>query len=333
MPDLTTRYLGLSLRNPLVASASPLSDTVESARRLSDAGVGAIVMSSLFEEQITHESLELDHYLLTTMHGHAESLTYFPDFEQYAVGPQSYLEHVRRLRDAIPVPVIGSLNGVSTGGWVEYARKIEDAGADALELNLYFLPATPETTAAEIESMYLALVHDICAQVSIPVTVKLTPFFTSLPNFARRLTEAGAAGLTLFNRFYQPDFDLETLTVVPHLEFSASRDLRLPLQWIALLFGNTHADLALTSGVHVCEDALKALMAGAAVVMLASELLANGAQRVSAILAGMTAWMEEHEYVSVEQMRGSMSLRGLADPAAFERANYMKVLRSYRHLP
>lgn len=333
MPDLTTTYLGLSLRNPLVASASPLSETVESARRLSDAGAGAIVMSSLFEEQIAHESLELDHYLHSSAHGHAESLSYFPDFDQYAVGPHAYLEHVRRLKDALPIPVIGSLNGVSTGGWVEYARKIEDAGADALELNLYFLPADPTTTGAEIESGYLALVRDICAEVKLPVTVKLTPFITSLPNMARRLTQAGASGLALFNRFYQPDFDLETLTVIPRLELSASRDLRLPLQWISLLYGNVGADLALTSGVHTPEDALKALMAGASVAMMASELLAHGPERVAAILAGMAAWMEEHDYISVEQMRGSMSLRGLADPAAFERANYMKVLRSFRHLP
>lgn len=333
MPDLASTYLGLPLRNPLVASASPLSESVERARRLADAGIAAIVMSSLFEEQIAHESLELDHYLHDGAHTHAESTGYFPDFERYAVGPHPYLDHLHRLKQAVSIPIIGSLNGVSTGGWVEYARKIEDAGADALELNVYYLPADPEMTGAEIESGYLALVRDVCDQVSIPVAVKLTPFFTSLPNMARRLTQAGAAGLVIFNRFYQPDFDLEALSVTPHLELSTSRELRLPLQWIAMLYGRVNADLALTGGVHRGTDALKALMAGASVAMLASELLARGTKRVAAILREMTTWMEEHEYASVAQMRGSMSLRGLADPAAFERANYMKVLRSFRRLP
>lgn len=333
MPDLTCNYLGLPLRNPLVASASPLAESVERARRLEDAGIAALVLSSLFEEQITHESLELDHYLYHGTHAHAESLTYFPDFEHYGVGLHPYLDHLHQLKQALTIPVIGSLNGVSTGGWVEYARKIEEAGADAFELNVYYLPADPEMSAEEIESGYLALMHDVCAQVSIPVAVKLTPFFTSLPNVAQRLVQAGAAGLVLFNRFYQPDFDLETLSVTPHLELSTSRELRLPLQWIAMLYGRVRADLALTGGVHSGEDALKALMAGASVAMLASELLTHGIERVAAILDEMTAWMEAHEYASVSQLRGSMSLRGLADPAAFERASYMKVLRSFRRLP
>ena len=333
MPDLSSTYLGLPLRNPLVASASPLSESLERARRLEDAGIAAIVLSSLFEEQITHESLELDHYLHDGTHAHAESLTYFPDFERYGVGPHPYLDHLHRLKQTLEIPVIGSLNGVSTGGWIEYARKIEEAGADALELNVYYLPADPQMSGAEIESGYLALVRDVCAQVSVPVAVKLTPFFTALPNMAHRLTQAGARGLVLFNRFYQPDFDLEGLSVTPNLELSTSRDLRLPLQWIAMLYGRVHADLALTSGVHSAEDALKALMAGASVAMLASELLARGVERVAAILDDTVAWMEEHEYESVAQLRGSMSLRGLDDPAAFERANYMKVLRSFRQLP
>ena len=333
MPDLTTTYLGLELRNPLVASASPMSDTVDRARRLSEAGIGAIVMSSLFEEEITHECLELDHYLYSSAHTHAESATYFPDFEHYTVGPQAYLDHVKALKDAVPVPLIGSLNGVSTGGWVEYAHKIEEAGADALELNVYFLPADPDVTSAEIESGYVALAREVCEQVSIPVAVKLTPFFTSLPNLARRLTHAGVDGLVLFNRFYQPDFDLDSLSVTPRLELSTSRELRMPLQWIAMLYGQVRADLALTGGVHSATDALKAIMAGSSVAMLASELLARGAKRVTTILEDMTTWMEEREYDSVAQMRGSMSLRGLDDPGAFERASYMKELRSYRRLP
>lgn len=333
MPDLSSTYLGLPLRCPLVASASPLSESLERARRLEDAGTAAIVLSSLFEEQITHESLELDHYLHHGTHAHAESLTYFPDFEHYGVGPHPYLDHLRQLKQALTIPVIGSLNGVSTGGWIEYARKIEEAGADALELNVYYLPADPGMRAEEIESGYLALVRDVCAQMSIPVAVKLTPFFTSLPNVAHRLIQAGASGLVLFNRFYQPDFDLESLSVTPHLELSTSRELRLPLQWIAMLYGRVQADLALTGGVHNGEDALKALMAGASVAMLASELLARGIERVAAIQDEITVWMEAHEYASVEQMRGSMSLRGLDDPAAFERASYMNVLRSFRRLP
>ncbi len=333
MPDLASTYLGLALRNPLVASASPLSESLERARRLEDAGIAAIVLSSLFEEQITHESLELDHYLHTGAHAHAESQTYFPDFEHYGVGPHPYLDHLHQLKQTLTIPVIGSLNGVSTGGWIEYARKIEETGADALELNVYYLPADAAMTAAEIESGYLALVRDVCAQVSIPVAVKLTPFFTSLPNMAHRLIQAGATGLVLFNRFYQPDFDLESLSVVPHLELSTSRELRLPLQWIAMLYGRVHADYALTGGVHHGEDAIKAVMAGASVAMLASTLLMHGIERARGILDEMTAWMEEHEYASVAEMRGSMSLRGLADPAAFERASYMQVLRSFRRLP
>ena len=333
MPDLTSTYLGLALRNPLVASASPLSESLERARRLEDAGIAAIVLSSLFEEQITHESLELDHYLHNGAHAHAESQTYFPDFEHYGVGPHPYLDHLHQLKQTLTIPVIGSLNGVSTGGWIEYARRIEEAGADALELNVYYLPADPEMTAAAIESGYLALVRDVCAQVSIPVAVKLTPFFTSLPNMAQHLIHAGARGLVLFNRFYQPDFDLDSLSVIPHLELSTSRELRLPLQWIAVLYGRIHADLALTGGVHQGEDAIKAVMAGASVAMLASALLMHGIDRVRAILDEMTTWMDEHEYTSVDEMRGSMSLRGLADPGAFERAGYMQVLRSFRRLP
>ncbi len=333
MPDLASTYLGLALRNPLVASASPLSESLERARRLEDAGIAAIVLSSLFEEQITHESLELDHYLHNGAHAHAESQTYFPDFEHYGVGPHPYLDHLHQLKQTLTIPVIGSLNGVSTGGWIEYARRIEEAGADALELNVYYLPADPEMTAAAIESGYLALVRDVCAQVSIPVAVKLTPFFTSLPNMAQHLIHAGARGLVLFNRFYQPDFDLDSLSVIPHLELSTSRELRLPLQWIAVLYGRIHADLALTGGVHQGEDAVKAVMAGASVAMIASALLMHGIDRVRAILDEMTTWMDEHEYTSVAEMRGSMSLRGLADPGAFERAGYMQVLRSFRRLP
>jgi dihydroorotate dehydrogenase (fumarate) len=333
MLDLTTSYLGLSLRNPLVASASPLTEHVDTVRQLADAGIAAVVMPSLFEEQITHESLELDHYLHATSHTYAESLDFFPDFERYEIGPDAYLDQVRRLKRAVQIPIIGSLNGVSSGGWIEYARKIEEAGADALELNIYFLPGAAEVSGEDVEHMYVSLVRDVCTQVSIPVGVKLTPFFTSLPNMARRLVRAGARGLVLFNRFYQPDFDVDALEVVPRLELSHSRDLRLPLQWIAMLYGRVQADLALTTGVHAAEDVVKAVMSGAAVAMMASELLAHGPQRVASLLDELTQWLEEHEYPSIAHMCGSMSQRALADPGAYERASYMKVLRSYRQLP
>jgi dihydroorotate dehydrogenase (fumarate) len=330
--DLSTSYLGLSLRNPLVASASPLSETTDRVRRLEDAGVAAVVMHSLFEEQITHESLELDHYLHNGAHTFSEATGYFPEFEHFEVGPGPYVEHLHQLKQAVQIPVIGSLNGVTSGGWIEYAAQMEQAGADAIELNIYYLPGDPEVSSAEIESEYIALVRDVCAQITIPVAVKLTPFFTSLPSMAVRLTRAGARGLVLFNRFYQPDLNIEALEVVPSLHLSTSRDLQLPLRWIGMLYGRVPADFALTGGVHTGTDAIKAIMAGASVAMVASELLAHGIGRASGILSEMATWMQEQEYESVQQMRGSMSLRAVADPAAFERANYMKVLRSFKPL-
>lgn len=329
IPDLTTTYLGLALRNPLVASASPLSRNIEAARQLEAAGIAAIVMYSLFEEEITHESLELDHYLELGAHSYAESISYFPDLETYSVGPERYLEHLARLKAALTIPVIGSLNGVSSGGWIEYAQRIEDAGADALELNIYYLPASPDLTATELENNYLNLVRDVRSEISIPIAVKLSPYFTALPNFARRLVEAGADGLVLFNRFYQPDFDLDTFGVTPNLHLSTSNELRLRLRWIAMLYGRIEADFALTGGTHTGEDIVKAVMAGASVAMTASELLAQGAQRATSMLAELRAWMAEHEYESISQLRGCMSQRAVAEPAAFERANYLKVLGSF----
>jgi dihydroorotate dehydrogenase (fumarate) len=329
MPDLTTTYLELTLSNPLVASASPLSKKLDTVKRLEEAGAAAIVVYSLFEEEITHESLELDHYLEFGTHTYAESLSYFPDFPAFQIGPERYLEHLHHLKESVSIPVIGSLNGVTSGGWVEYASKIEQAGADALELNIYYLPTSLEQTGVELEAAYLSLIRDVKAQVRIPVAVKLSPFFTSIPHMAREISRAGAAGLVLFNRFYQPDFDIERLEIVPRIELSTSHDLRLPLRWIAILFGRIRADLALTSGVHTAEDALKAVMAGANVAMVASSLLANGPDHVAGLLHDMRAWMDEHEYDSITQMRGSMSQLGVADPAAFERANYVKALSTF----
>lgn len=329
MIDLTTSYLGLSLKNPLVASASPLSKQLDSARQLEDSGVSAIVMYSLFEEQIIQDSFKLDRDLDRGPYSSAEAFRYFPDYGMYSIGPESYLQHLRRVKEAVSIPVIGSLNGVSSGGWVEYAQKIEQAGADALELNLYDLATDVSLTSAELEEQHIRLVQDVSKEIKIPLAVKISPFYTALPNFASRLVEAGASGLVLFNRFYQPDFDLELLEVVPNLVLSNSHELRLPLRWIAILYGRVKTDFALTSGVHSAEDLIKSVMAGASVAMTASALLKNGVGAASEILDGMVAWMEEREYESVEQMKGSMSQQAVAEPGLFERANYMKVLSSY----
>jgi len=327
--DLTTTYLGLQLKNPLVASASPLSKKVDMVRRLEDAGTAAVVMYSLFEEQITHESHELDHYLERGTHSYAEALNYFPDLDNYNLGPEPYLEHLYRIKQAVSIPIIASLNGVSTGGWVEYAHKIEQAGEDALELNIYDLSTDINLSGAELEQSYIDLVRDIRARVKLPLAIKLSPFFTSLPHMAKCLVKEGANGLVLFNRFYQPNFDLDELKVVPDLELSNSQELRLPLRWIAILYGSVAADFALTSGVHTGHDVLKAIMAGSSVAMLASELLAHGPGRLPHIIADIERWMEENEYESITQMKGCMSQRAVAEPAAFERANYMKALNSF----
>jgi dihydroorotate dehydrogenase (fumarate) len=329
MADLTTTYLGLSLKNPLVASASPLSKKVSSARQLEDSGVSAIVMYSLFEEQIVQESLKMHRDLTRGAESFAEALSYLPDYGTYSIGPQTYLEQLQKIKQAVSVPVIGSLNGMSTGGWIEYARNIEQAGADALELNLYYLSTSPDLSGAALEDRYVALVQDIRKQIRIPFAVKLSPFYTSLPHFCRRLVEAGADGLVLFNRFYQPDIDLEELDVVPHLVLSTSYELRLPLRWIAILYGRVQADFALTSGVHTAEDMIKAVMAGASVTMVASEFLQKSPARAGEMLTDLNSWLDEHEYRSVSQMKGSMSQQAVAEPDAFERANYMAVLSSY----
>lgn len=328
MVDLKTNYLGLELKNPLVASSSPLSEKVEKAQALEEAGIAAVVMYSLFEEQIIHESLELDHYLNRDQESYAEALTYFPEVGRYTLGPEAYLDQVKKLKEAISIPVIGSLNGVSTGGWIEYAQKIQDAGADALELNLYYLPTSTDITSAELEGAYVTLVNNVCSRVSIPVAVKLSPSITALPNFARRLVDAGARGLVLFNRFYQPDFDLDALEVVPNLVLSNSDELRMPLRWIAILYGRVEADFALTSGVHKSTDVIKAMMSGAKVVMTASALLKKGPEKATKLVRKVEEWLVEHEYESIQQMQGSMSQQAVADPSAIERANYMKVLDS-----
>jgi dihydroorotate dehydrogenase (fumarate) len=329
MLDLSTTYLGLKLKNPLMASSGPLCKDVGNILKLEDSGVSAVVLHSLFEEQINLESNELDRYLSFQTESYAESLSYFPDMTGYNVGPEGYVEHVRKAKEAVDVPVVGSLNGVSTGGWIKYAKMIEDAGADALELNIYYLPTNAELTGAQVEKMYCDLVSHVKASIKIPVAVKLGPYFSAIPNMARQLDQAGADALVLFNRFYQPDFDLENLEVVPNLVLSNSHELLLRLHWVALLYGSIQADLAITGGVHTAEDVVKSMMAGARAAMLTSALLRHGSDYAETLQTNLVEWMMDHEYESIQQMQGSMSVRSVAEPAAFERANYMKVLSSY----
>ena len=333
MTDLSTTYLGLNLKNPLVASASPLSKKLDRAKKLEEAGISAIVMYSLFEEQIIHESLELDHFMNRGSESFAEAVSYLPDGGLYGISPEKYLNQVGGLKKALKIPVIGSLNGVSKGGWTSYAKKIEEAGADALELNMYFIATDENMTSNDIEDMQVELVAEVKSAISIPLAVKISPFVTSVPNFVKRLVDAGADGLVLFNRFYQPDFDLDELEIVHSLDLSTSADLRLPLRWISILHGKVDADLGLTSGIHTHKDVLKAMMAGAKVAMTASNLLHNGEQAIGPLLNDLEAWMKEKEYESIQQMQGSMSQKSVKEPAVFERANYMKVLGSFRDLP
>lgn len=291
------------------------------------------MLPSLFEEQIDAEAHHLDHYLGYAAESYAEALSYFPEASQYRVGPEEYLERIARVRALTDIPIIGSLNGVSPGGWTDYAYQIEQAGAHALELNVYYVPTDPRMSGSEVEELYLDVLRDVKQTVSIPVAMKLSPYFSATANMAALLADAGADGLVLFNRFYQPDFDLESLTVVPHLVLSTDWELRLPMRWVAILYGRVPADFAITSGIHSYEDVLKGVMAGASAVMLASELLQHGIGRIGEIVHGLTVWMTEREYTSISQMRGSMSQMCVAEPAAFERANYMRVLQSWQPDP
>jgi dihydroorotate dehydrogenase (fumarate) len=329
MIDLTTTWLGLPMKSPIVASASPLCESVTNIRRLEDSGVAAVVLPSLFEEQLTLESEAVDSDLSRGADSFSESLNYFPDLNTYNLGPDGYLELIRRAKQSVAIPVIASLNGVSPGGWVHHARLMEQAGADAIELNIYSIVTDPRLHSAEVEQSYCELVRQVKTCVHIPVAVKLSHFFSAPANIGKRLEEAGADGLVLFNRFYQPDFDLESLDVVPSLTLSRPEELLLRLHWVAILYGRVHADLAVTGGVHSATDVLKSMMAGAHVAMMTSALLQNGIPHAAVVLREMTHWMEEHEYESVRQMRGSLSQRSVANPAAFERGNYMRVLSSY----
>jgi dihydroorotate dehydrogenase (fumarate) len=332
MIDLETDYLGLKLRTPLVPSASPLSQEIGSIRHLEDAGASAIVLYSLFEEQLRLESLELDHHLSAGSESFAESLTFFPQPSEFRLGPEGYLEHIRKAKEAVDIPVIASLNGASVGGWTKFAKEIEQAGADALECNVYSIPTDPELKAADIEQTYVDIVWAVKSAISIPVAVKLGPFFTNFANLAKRLDEAGADGLVLFNRFYQPDIDLDELEIRPNVLLSTPQALRLPLTWIGILYGRLRASLAATSGVHDAEDAIKLLMVGANVTMLCSSLLRNGINHLRHVEHGLVDWMEMHEYESVRQLQGSMSQQRCPDPSAFERAQYMRAVKSLEHV-
>jgi dihydroorotate dehydrogenase (fumarate) len=328
--DLSTTYLGLKLKSPLVASSSPMCREVSNVRRLEDAGASAVVLHSLFEEQIDIDSDELDRFITEGSDVSAESTaSHYPDLLYKVMGPEAYLMHIAKCKQAVKIPIIASLNGTTAGGWLEYAREMQQAGADALELNIYHIPADPDVSGERVEEQYIELVHAVKNEVTIPVAVKLGPYFSSMANMAKRLDGAGADGLVLFNRFYQPDFDLEALEVVPNLILSNSHELLLRLHWIAVIYGNVKADLALTGGVHSATDVVKSMMAGAKVAMMTSALLKRGITFLDTIATELLVWMGEHEYDSIKQMQGSMSRNAVPQPTAFERANYMKVLSSY----
>jgi len=328
--DLTTTYMGLKLRSPLVPSASPLSEDIDNIRRMEDAGAAAVVMHSLFEEQLRLESYELHHHLTQGTESFSEALTYFPDSMNFRVGPETYLEHIYKAKQKVKIPIIASLNGSSVGGWTNYAKQIQQAGADALELNIYYVPTDMELTSNEIEQTYIDILRAVKAVVTIPIAVKLSPYFTNMANMAKLLDKAQANALVLFNRFYQPDINLNLLEVEPNVLLSTPQSMRLPLRWIAILYGRIHADLAATSGIHRGEDVLKMLLAGAKITMLCSVLLRHGINHIRVIEQEIREWMQKHEYESVEQMQGSMSQKHCPNPSAFERAQYMRSLSTYK---
>lgn len=328
--DITTTYLGLKLKSPIVTSAGPVSQDISDIREIEDAGVGAVVLYSLFEEQIEHEALELDYHTSVHDESFAEATSYLPQPFEFKLGPEEYLNHIRKAKESVNIPIIASLNGKSAGGWTDYAKKMEQAGADAIELNIYLLPTDIQKPGSEVEQVYIDIVKSVKGAVKIPIAVKMHPFFSSTAAMATQLNKAGADGLVLFNRFYQPDIDLEKLDVVPNVILSTPMAMRLPLRWIAILYGRVNADLAATSGIYTEEDVLKMVMAGAKVTMMLSAFLKFGIGHIADVTTRLKAWMEEHEYESIEQMRGSMSYMNVPDPGKFERANYMKVLNSYK---
>ncbi len=328
--NLNTSYLGFNLKNPVIPSASPLSRDVDTVKKLEDAGASAIVMYSLFEEQIRHEVEEIDHFMDQGTDSFAESQSFFPGGHDFIRGPEAYLKQIRALKEAVDIPIIASLNGSTSGGWTDYAQRIQEAGANALELNIYNPPSKIEETCEQIEDNIVNIFNRVKAQVSIPISLKLGYYFTALPAFAKRLEDAGVDGLALFNRFYQPDIDLEELEVIPNVHLSTPDNLRMPLRWIAVLSSVLKLDLGATTGVHSGQDVIKLMMAGADVAFTCSALLKFGPEHVKTILNEMETWMDEHEYESVEQMKGSMSMKNVSVPEAFMRSNYMKVLNKYK---
>lgn len=326
--DLTTRYMGMTLANPIVPSASPLSEDVDDIRRMEDAGASAVVLYSLFEEQLRQERFELFHHLTQGAESYAEALSYFPESGEFHLGPEGYLRHIHRAKEAVGIPIIASINGSTRGGWTGFARQMQEAGANAIELNVYVVPTDMDTPGSEVENTCVDILKSVKASVSIPVAIKLSPYFSSMANMAKRLDEAGADALVLFNRFYQPDIDLETLEVRPNVLLSQPQALRLPLRWVAILFGKIRASLAATSGIHNGQDVIKMLMAGADVTMMCAALLRNGPSHIRTTLDELKRWMEEREYESVRQMQGSMSHKHVENPAAFERAQYMRALHT-----
>jgi dihydroorotate dehydrogenase (fumarate) len=329
MSDLTTEFMGLTLKSPLVASASPLCESAENISKLEDQGIAAVVLPSLFEEQLILESLHVDEDLSRGSDSFPEALSYFPDLQAYNLGPHGYLELIRAAKARVSIPVIASLNGVTPGGWIEYAELMRQAGADAIELNIYSIATDPMQSAELVEKRYFDLVTQVKQSVRIPIAVKLSPFFSAPANFGKRLCEAGADGLVLFNRFYQPDFDIEDREVVPSLVLSRPEELLLRLHWVAILYGHVEADLGVTGGVHSAQDVVKCMMAGARVACMTSALLRNGAEHAARVLSALNNWLDDHEYASVAEMCGSMSHNAVPDPTAYERGNYMKVLGSY----
>lgn len=331
MIDLSTKYLGIQLKNPLVASASPLCENIENIKQMEKSGIAAVVLHSLFEEQIILQEKELNYALTQQTESYAESLSYFPDINDYHFAPEEYVEYIANVKKAVDIPIIGSLNGISNSGWISYGKKIEEAGADALELNIYYLPTEKINSCQEIEQKYLDLVKILRQNITIPVAVKLSPYFNSIPGMAHKIVEQGANGLVLFNRFYQPDIDLTEMSIVPNLELSRSSELRLRIRWVAILYQKVKADMAITGGIHTTEDIIKGILAGANITMTTSALLENGIPYIEELIKGTEEWLRRNQYNSINEIRGLLSQQNVKETDAFERANYMKVLKSYHY--
>jgi len=331
MIDLSTKYLGIQLKNPLVASASPLCENIENIKQMEKSGIAAVVLHSLFEEQVILQEKELNYALTQQTESYAESLSYLPDINDYRFAPDEYVDYIAKVKKAVDIPIIGSLNGISNSGWISYGKKIEEAGADALELNIYYLPTTKSSSCQEIEQIYLDLIKSLRQNITIPIAVKLSPYFNSIPGITDKLAEEGADGLVLFNRFYQPDIDLIEMSVSPNLELSHSSELRLRLRWVAILYQNIKTDLAITGGIHTTEDIIKGILAGANVTMTTSALLEKGIPYIDELIKGTEEWLRRHQYHSINEIRGLLSQQNVKETDAFERANYMKVLKSYHY--